>query len=245
MELKADAYRLAFEAYRNAVALNTRNTDALAGLSQSAAPARKADEELTWLESLEAADERERPRPPRAVEAARRRRGDFDGAVDRATEALQIAPDDPHAGEQLASVFADAGDGDRLAALADALVARFPAREDPHYYRAAARFLRGQTQEALDEVRQVVTAHPEHARAQNLLGAACATLGQRDCAESAFKASIRANPRYPSTYVNLGTFYLQTGSPAAIDSFAEALTLDPTSAAARAGLTQARDTAKP
>ena len=43
------------------------------------------------------------------------------------------------------------------------------------------------------------TAHPDHARAQNLLGAACATLGRRDCAQAAFEASIRANPRDPSS----------------------------------------------
>lgn len=244
MELKADAYGLAYQAYRKAVALNNRSVEALAGLSQSAAPARKADEELSWLQSLAAADARN---PAVRIELSRllAARGDFQGGVDRATEALRIDPADAQAGEQLASVYADAGDGERLAALADALVARFPAREDGRYYRAAARFLRGQTQGALEDVRQVIAAHPDHARAQNLLGAACATLGQRDCAESAFKASIRANPRDLSTYVNLGTFYLQTGSPAAIDAFAEALTLDPTSTAARTGLAQARDTAKP
>ena len=47
MELKAEAYGLAFESYRKAVALNARNADALAGLSQAAAPARKSDEELS------------------------------------------------------------------------------------------------------------------------------------------------------------------------------------------------------
>ena len=46
--------------------------------------------------------------------------------------------------------------------------------------------------------------HPDHARAQNLLGAACATLGRRECAQSAFEASLRADPRDPSTYINLG-----------------------------------------
>jgi len=244
MELKADAYGLAFEAYRQAVALNPRNSEALAGLSQAAAPARKVDDELAWLQTIAAANARNaevRVELSRLLAA----RGDYRAGIDKATEAMRIAPDDARAGEQLASVFADAGDADRLSALAEALVARFPGRPDPLYYLAAARFLRGQTEVALDAARRVVAAHPDHARAQNLVGAACATLGQRDCAEAAFKASLRINPRDASTYVNLGTFYLQTGNPSASDMFAEALTLDPTSSAARDGLARSRETAKP
>jgi spermidine synthase len=244
MELKADAYDLAFEAYQKAVALNHRNVEALGGLSQAAAPLHKVDEEQSWLQSLAASDATNvdvRVELSRLLAA----RGDFQGAADKATEALRIAPDEPRAGEQLASVYADAGDGQRLAPLAKALIARFPSRDESRYYQATSLFLAGQTQEALEQVRQLVAGNPGHARAQNLLGASCATLGDRQCAESAFKASIRANPRDPSTYVNLGTFYLQSGNLGAADMFAEALALDPTSASARSGLAQARETAKP
>ncbi len=171
--------------------------------------------------------------------------GDVQGGIEAATEALRIAPDEPRAAEQLASVYADAGDGDRLAPLAEAMVRRFPTRADPRYYLATALFLHGETPQARDTVRTLVAVYPDHARAQNLLGAACATLGERECAESAFRASIRANPHDASTYVNLGTFYLQSADPTAGDLFAEALAIDPTSAAARSGLAQARENAKP
>ena len=244
MELKAEAYRLAFDSYRQAVALNGSNADALAGLSQAAAPARKEDEELTLLKSIATADPRNanvRIELSRLLAA----RGDFQKSVEAANDALGAGPDEPRAAEQLASVYADAGDGDHLAPLADALVRRFPMRADSRYYLATALFLHGQTERGRDEARAVVAAHPDHARAQNLLGAACATLGERECAESAFRASIRANPHDASTYVNLGTFYLQSGNPAAGDLFAEALAIDPTSAAARSGFSQARETAKP
>jgi Tfp pilus assembly protein PilF len=51
----------------------------------------------------------------------------------------------------------------------------------------------------------------------------------------------RVNPREASTYLKLGRFCLQSGSPQdAADSFAEALTIDPESTAAREGLAQAR-----
>src|SRR5207248_2767661 len=51
----------------------------------------------------------------------------------------------------------------------------------------------------------------------------------RDCARAAFEASLRANPRDASTYVNVGQFSLQVGNPPdAADYFAEALTIEPT-----------------
>jgi len=240
MLLKAEAYGLAYDAYLRAVTLNARNADALAGLSEAAAGARKQTEELDWLKSLAAHD---RANAAVRVELSRvlAASGDLEGAVAAATEALRLAPDDPRGGEQLASVLADAGDADRLAPLADSLVARFPDRPDAHYYRASALFIRGKTDDAITEVRRVTDGHPAHARAQNLLGAACGTLGRRDCARAAFEASVRANPRDSSTYVNLGVFYLESGDPqAAAESFAEALSLDPGSVPARNGLAQAR-----
>jgi Flp pilus assembly protein TadD len=99
---------------------------------------------------------------------------------------------------------------------------------------ASALFLQGKTVDAIREARRVVDAAPGHAQAQNLLGAACATLGRRDCTLAAFEASIRANPRDPSTYVNLGMFHLQSADPqSASGAFAEALAVDPMSAGAR------------
>src|SRR5204863_2978765 len=91
------------------------------------------------------------------------------------------------------------------------------------------------------EARRFVAHHPDHARAQSLLGAACAAGAQRDCAGAAFEAALRANPRDPSAYVNLGLFHLQSANPAAAAAyFAEALTIDPSSAPARSGLAHSR-----
>ena len=135
----------------------------------------------------------------------------------------------------------------RIGALArwepgvDRLTQCLPERPSARYYFASALFLQGKTGDAIREARRVVDAAPGHAQAQNLLGAACATLGRRDCALAPFEASIRANPRDPSTYVNLGMFHLQSADPqSASAAFAEALAVDPMSAAARDGLAQAR-----
>jgi Flp pilus assembly protein TadD len=240
MELRAEAHGLAFDAFRRALSLNSRNADALAGLSDAAAGARRQDEARDLLRGIAA---REPGNAPVRVELSRvlASGGDFQGAVDMATDALRLTPDDPRAGEQLASIVADAGDADRLQPLAESLAARFPDRPEPKYYLATALFLRGRTEDAVTAVRHVTDGHPDHARAQNLLGAACATLKRRECAQAAFEASLRASPRDPSTYVNLGQFSLETANAeGAARYFSDALSIDPELQAARDGLAQAR-----
>ncbi len=240
MLLKAEAFGFAYDAFLHALSLNSRNSDALSGLSDAAAGAHKSEEERDWLRAVadrEPANAAVRLELSRVLAAG----GDFPGAIGAAREALGLTPADPAAGEQLASVFADAGDAERLAALADTLTSRFPDRPNARYFRASALFLQGRTEEAIREARRVTDINPLHARAQNLIGAACATLGRHDCAVAAFEASIAANPRDPSTYVNLGLLHLQRAdAPSAAAAFAEALAIDPASTAARNGLTQAR-----
>jgi len=240
MEMQAEAYESAYDAFRHAVSLNARNTEALEGMSQAASGINKQADERDWLKALASADATNaevRVEQSRVLASG----GDYTDAAALAGEAMRIAPGDPRPVEQLASVFADAGDAARLGPLADSLVARFPDRPDARYYRATALFLTGRTREAAAEARQLVADHPRHARGFNLLGAACATDGQRECARAAFEASLRLNPHDASTYVNLGVFFMQSGDPgSAIESFAEALTVDPASAAAREGLAQAR-----
>jgi spermidine synthase len=240
MDLKAQAFTHAYDAFGRAVTLNSGNSAALSGLSDAAGGASKIDEErqrLREIASREPANVAVRIELSRVLAVT----GDIEGALEHASEALRLAPADPRAAEQLASVLADSGDGERLAPLADAMVARFPERLEARYYRATALFLRGKPGDAAAAARQVVEAQPDHARAQSLLGAACAAIGQRDCALAAFSAAIRENPRDPSGYVNAGLLALQSGNAsAAADYFASALTIDPSSKPARDGLAQAR-----
>lgn len=240
MDLKAQAFGNAYDAFRKAVALNSRNPAALSGLSDSAGGAGKLDEERQSLRDIAT---REPGNAAVRIELSRvlAVTGDVPGSLQAASDALRLAPDEPRAAEQLASVFADTGDGGRLAPLADAMVARFPDRVEAKYYRATALFLQGHTQDAITAARQVAEARPDHTRAQSLLGAACASAGQRDCALAAFGAAIRGNPRDASGYVNAGILSLQSGNAAAAaDFFASALTIDPASKPARDGLAQAR-----
>jgi len=240
MDLRAQAFSSAYDAFREAVTLNDRNQDALAGLSDAAGGCDKLLEERDWLQTLA---EHDRRNSAVRIELSRvlAVTGDAQGAIKIASEALELTPDDPRAAEQLASVLADAGDADRLAPYADAMANRFPNRVDPAYYRASALFMRGKAQDAVTLIHHIVDSHPDHARAQGLLGAACASLGMRDCAQRAFDAAIKANPRDPALYINAGAFHLQVADAGrAFDYFADALAIDPNSVTARNGLSQAR-----
>jgi spermidine synthase len=239
--LRADAFALAADSYRRAIALDGRNAEALRGASQAAARQGRIAAAQQWLESLA----REQPSNPAVqielsyVTAAA---GQIDEAIAYATAAVRLSPDDPRPVEQLASVLADAGDADRLAPVADDLVSRFPDREDGRYYQAVSLMLQGRQAEAAAVARRLLSTSPNHARAQNLLGAACATIGDLACARAAFARSIEISSRDPSPYVNLGALALQTGdSSTAVRYFREALVVDAESAAARDGLARALD----
>jgi tetratricopeptide (TPR) repeat protein len=240
MDLRAQAFASAYAAFREAIALNSRNGEALAGLSDAAGGAGHLQEERDWLRTIA---DREPGNAAVRIELSRvlAVTGDNNGSIAAAGAALELTPDDPRAAEQLASVLADAGDAKRLGAFTEALVNRFPNEVDSRYYRASALFMNGGVEDAVAAIRQVVDAHPEHARAQSLLASACASLGRHGCAQAAFDASIRGNPRDPSGYVNAGAFSLQSANPrAAAVYFASALALNPASAEARNGLAQAR-----
>ena len=240
MELQAEAPSIAYDSFRRAVELDTRNEPALSGLTEAAAGCGRQAEERSWLQTLARSDP---SNAPVRIELSRLLgdAGQTDAAVDAAAEAARLAPDDPRALEQLASIVSDAGDLERLKPIVDALASRFPSRTDGEYYLAAALFQRGRLEEASTAAQRVVAAKPADARAQNLLGVVCAQLGRRDCARAAFTASLAADPRNPSTYVNVGLLSLDGGDPeSALRYFSEALTMDPRSVAARTGLTQAR-----
>jgi Flp pilus assembly protein TadD len=240
MDLKAEAYDTAYDSFRRAVAIDNRDVAALRGASDAAAGAHRQAEAEAWLQTLA---EKVPANADVQMELSRvlAARGEFDRAIAAASEARRLEPGSPGPAEQLASIFADMSDVNRLGPLSDWLVSQYPGRADSQYYHATALVLRGRTAEAAEEIRRLLAANPRYAKAQNLLGAACGSAGLSDCAEAAFQASIRLDPRDPSPYVNLGLIYLQSARPAAAaDSFAEALALDPTSAAARSGFAEAR-----
>lgn len=166
--------------------------------------------------------------------------GAIDKAVDVARAAVQRHPGDPAALEQLASIFSDIGDVDRLSPIVSELQ-RFPDRGVSAYYTAAHHFMHGELDRALATVRRALELDPRLARAQNLMGAILATRGDTASARTAFEAALSLDARDPTTYQNLATLEMNSGNVSkAARLFAEALSLDPESQVARAGLARTR-----
>jgi Flp pilus assembly protein TadD len=160
--------------------------------------------------------------------------------VASAEAACLIEPIQPEAFDQLASLYADAGDAAHLDPVVVELRRRFPARATTRYYEAASRFLHGDLTGASILAQQSIEMEPEQAVSQNLLGAIQASLGRSEQARAAFQAALGLDARDGATYTNLALLELSSGNDAAAAGlFAEALSLDPGSEAARQGLVRA------
>jgi Flp pilus assembly protein TadD len=238
MLARAEAFASAFDAFVRALEHAPDNQVAIDGLLRSAPAAQRLDEAESLLRRMVTANPGNVPAGvglSKLVGA----RGDFQAAAEPLRPLFAGQPD-VRAMDQLASLFADAGDAPRLAAIVADLQRVAPDSESALYYDASLQFMTGRPEEAIRIAERLRARNSAHARALNLLGAAYATVGRRDDARRAFDASVVADPRDPTAYSNLGAFELEAGRPdVAADYFAEALTLDPSSQAAQDGLSRA------
>ncbi len=236
MLVEAGAHAAAYENFLRSVELDPDNETTLTGLIDAASAAQRLPEAQRLLESLASARPANSPAPI-ALARLLAATGAFDAAAAQAWEARAADPDDPRGFELLASVFGDAGDVDRLRPLVTRMQQTHPDREGTWYFAALASFLDGNLPEAIARAQRVIRMNAQHASAHNLIGAASASLGQRDGARQAFRASLEANPRDASPYANLGLLELEAGNrDAAVAYFVESLTLDPNNQLARAYL---------
>ncbi|MBL8134982.1 MAG: fused MFS/spermidine synthase [Acidobacteria bacterium] len=233
----ASAATAAWNDFETAVRLQPRDARALEGLVRSAAIAGRQAETLRTLQT--AAAPLDHVEAQVALSRFLASGGRVEDAARVAFAAVERQPSNVAALEQLASVLADVGDKERLLPVVSRLRAIAPTADATRYYAASLLFMDGRTEQAIAEARTLVTGNPTHARGYNLLGAALATLGRRDEAREAFQASIRIDPRDPSTYTNLALLELEGGNQAGgLQRLAEALTLDPASPAAREAFTR-------
>jgi spermidine synthase len=242
MMLHAEAFDLAYEALAKAIELGVADEETMTAFTQAAAGAGKVDAAAARLRAQPGDSI-----PPRvALARILMARGDANGALAAITGITSITEistgmNDARLLREQASIYADVGAADRLAPVVASLRGKEPASPDTQYYVAALAFMRGDLDSALAQAQALVAAHPNEARAHNLIGAAFATRGQADDARAAFARAIAANPRDAAAYVNAGSLDLEQGRPAeARRSFAVALTLDASNDAARQGLATAR-----
>jgi len=240
MLMQAGAADSAYRDYTRALELDPIDKTTLKGLVRTAVAARQEDDAEQRLRGvIQSRGAESAPRVSLAELLGIR--GRFAEATAVASEATMLAPADPTAWEQLASLHADRGDVVRLAAAVEVLRHEFPARAASWYFAASESFLRGDHVAALPLVRRAIELDPSYADAYNMLGAIYGTAGDVAAGRDAFRTSLRLDPRDTITYINLAQLELAAGQrDVATDLFAEALSLDPNSAPAREGLVQTK-----
>ncbi|PYQ88899.1 MAG: hypothetical protein DMG03_03055 [Acidobacteria bacterium] len=240
MLLAANDYGNAFDAYLSSLTREATDAASLDGFVRTSIAAHAEERALTLLESWAGTHPRD-PSIRIAMSRLLAATGALDRAIDIAAEACRIAPGTPAALEQLASILADVGDVERLDPVVAELQRAAPLRAATEYYAGAARYLRRDLPAALGLVRQATTIDPGYAAAHNLTGAIEAMLGHTVEARRALETALRLDARDAATYVNLGLLEMSADNRAAAAGyFAEALSLDPKSTAARAGFARAR-----
>lgn len=240
MMLEADVPSQAFDDYVRALAIDTADQAAIAGLAQTAILSGRIDDAIARLDALADAH----PGEP-AIWVAKSKllaaSGATGDAVDAARQASEMKPLQPIVLEQLGALFNSLADADQLDVVVQKLQDIAPDRASTHYYAAVAKLLRGEFAAAVGFAEQAVAADTTYAAAYDALGAAHLKLGEQGAARSAFETSLRFNAHDSTAYTNLGIIELTAGNrQAAARFFAEALWLDPESATARQGLAQAR-----
>ena len=232
MLIDASSPRAAWTDFETALRLDPHDTRALEGLVRTGAAANRGSETATLLRELAAPSDRLEAQI--ALSRFLASTGAIPEAAALALAAAERHPSDVAALEQLASIFSDVGDKERLLPVVARLRSVAPTADATRYYSASLLFLDGRTDQAIAEARVLVAANPTHARGHNLLGAALATAGRREAARDAFLASLKAEPHDPSTYTNLGLLELETGNrQSGLQRLAEALLLDPNATSAR------------
>ena len=235
MLLRADAFRPAYDSFVQAVSLDPTDERSLEGLIRAAAPIRRTADARALLTRL--SNDPTRVRTKLALSRLLASEGAYDQAVVTTYSLVEADPNNVAALEQLASILSDLGDVERLRPVVARLRAIAPGTDATHYYSAALLFMEQRLDLAVTEARRTIAINPEHARAQNLLGAALGSLGRRDEARTAFQASLKIDPRDPATYTNLAMLETQAGNrDLALRYYADALTLDPANESAREGL---------
>ena len=240
MLLRAEAYDDAWRDFTRAVEMDPNDANPYSGLIRAAVATSRSrvDETLSQLKRLAA--NTPSLEAQLAVSRLLATQGANDESVTIGFDLARRSPGNLRVLEQLASVLADTGDTQRLQPIVAQLRQVAPGSQVTGYYTAALLFMQGRPDLSVPELESVVRENPQHALAQNLLGAALASLGDRERARHAFEASLRADPLGAGTYTNLATLEMEAGNAlVAAQRFAEALTLDPTSDAAQRGLAEA------
>ena len=236
-----DAHTVAYDDYAHALGLNPLDQAALDGLVRTAVLLRRGSDAITKIAAA-TSGQSDRPDTIIAISKLLASTGAAGDAVAQAQRAVALAPGNAAAMEQLASLFADAGNVTDLTTAVERLRAVAPSAPATRYYQAVLALLGNRPEEAIGLANETVALDPNYAPVYDLLGAAHTKVGHVAEARAAFEQSLGFDAHDSSAYTNLGLLELAAGNrDAAAHYFAEALWLAPDSPTAREGLSRARD----
>ena len=239
MMAKSDAYSVAYDDYVRALRIDPTDGATLSAFTRTAVLTGRAQDGLSWVKALtmEKTSVQAQVATSKLLAAVNLK----SDAIETATRACALRPVVTAACEQLASLYADAGDKAALEPVLQTLRETAPDAAPTHYYGAVSSFLGGNPQAALDSAQKAIAADAAYAAAYDMAGAAHTKLGQVELAAQAFQTSLRFDPHDSTAYTNLGLLALAAGRTTdARNYFAEALWLTPDSVAARGGLSRTR-----
>ena len=222
MMVKSDAYSVAYDDYVRALRIDPTDGATLSAFTRTAVLTGRAQDALSWVKSLtiERTSVQAQVATSRLLAAVNLK----SDAIDTARHACALRPLTTAACEQLASLYADAGDKAALSGVLEMLRETAPDAAPTHYYGAVSSFLGGNTEAALAFAQKAIAADSGYAAAYDMAGAAHTKLGQVDLAAQAFQTSLRFDPHDSTAYTNLGLLALAAGHTAdARNYFAEAL----------------------
>ena len=167
-------------------------------------------------------------------------------ALPEAEHAVGLAPDVGLGHYARAVALLDLGKTKESEAAAREALRLDPLDVDARVTLAAALLDRGRRDEALAMAEQALALHPEHTSAANLRALALVKLGRRDEAAAAVEGVLSRNPESAVTHANRGWTLLHQNQPRpAMESFREALRLEPDNDWARSGIVEAMKARNP
>jgi len=157
-----------------------------------------------------------------------------------AEAALKAIPSEPIAHIAMGGALRDLGRHDAAVRHAQEAIALDPSTVEGHRLLASVRFGQRRWSEALDATTEGLALDPDDAGLQALRARTLTQMGQRDAAAIAIEGTLRRNPEDPIAHTSQGFAMLHQGRYVeAMESFREALRLDPHSSTARVGMVEA------
>jgi Flp pilus assembly protein TadD len=240
MMSRRDAHSIAYDDFVRALQLDPADGEALDGLVRTAILTSRGSDALAWIRSLPAGHA-ETAHALVARSKLLAAIGASEDAIAAARQASAVTPVQPFAVEQVASLYADAGDKRKLSEALMTLHELAPDAAPTFYYDGVAALLDDRPEDAVHSAERSIAADVNYAPVYDLFGAAQTKLGRTSEARQAFERSLSFDPHDSTAYTNLGLLALaEQNRPAAARYFAEALWLAPNSTVAREGLARSK-----